>query len=58
MLRALRSRWRELLRSEAGPTTIEYAVMLVLMVLGMMAALEAFRDDLDSFFRTAIADIT
>ncbi len=43
---------RQLLRSEDGPTAVEYAVMLALIVIVCLTAIQAIGTNANSVFQT------
>jgi Flp pilus assembly pilin Flp len=42
------------LTRDAGQTLTEYALIIAIMSIGLTASLAFLRDELDTFFRTAI----
>ena len=45
-------RAREFFKSEDGPTATEYAVMLALVIVALVATITAFKDKVQGLFTT------
>src|SRR5262249_34908814 len=52
MLRALRERLVEFVKSEDGPTAVEYAVMLALIIIVCLLAIQILGTNANSAFKT------
>jgi pilus assembly protein Flp/PilA len=52
MVRAIRERLVEFLKSEDGPTAVEYAVMLALIIVVCLAAIQILGTNANSAFDT------
>lgn len=53
-MRALCQRMHELLRSEDGPTAVEYAVLIAVICIAVIGALSSFGDHMDNIY-TSVA---
>ncbi len=51
---ALRARWQRLLVREDGPTSTEYAVMLALMIVVMIAAITAVGGKVNALYASTV----
>lgn len=57
MLRNIRDRLVDLVQKEDGPTAVEYAVMLALIIVVCLAAIEILGQNANSAFGTVGASI-